>query len=42
MKGSAELEDLADFQIKEILYPIDMNYQKNSYNKKVTDGFNDA
>ena len=35
------MEDLADFQIKEILYPIDMNYQKNSYHIKSTDGFND-
>ena len=42
VKGSCDLEDLGDQQIKEILYPIDMNYQKTSYNTTATNGFGDV
>ncbi len=36
VRGSCDLEDLDDHQIKEILYPLDMNYQKTFYNMNST------
>ena len=36
VKGSCDLEDLDDHQIKEILYPLDMNYQKTFYSMTST------
>lgn len=39
IRGSCDLEDLDDYQIKEILYPLDMNYQKTFYNATLTQGF---
>lgn len=41
VRGSCDLEDLDDHQIKEILYPLDMNYQKTFYNMNSTiNGYN--
>lgn len=39
VRGSCDLEDLDDRQIKEILYPLDMNYQKTFYNTMTAQGF---
>lgn len=39
VKGSCDLEDLDDHEIKEILYPIDMNYQKTLYGMSGTQGY---
>ena len=36
VRGSCDLEDLDDRQIKEILYPLDMNYRKTFYNMNST------
>lgn len=39
VRRSCDLEDLDDHQIKEILYPLDMNYQKTLYNNTNAQGF---
>lgn len=39
IRRSTDLEDLDDHEIKEILYPLDMNYQKTFYNATSTQGF---